>query len=51
MLVKRTKAIEKRFEEADQRRDCFLAEILQAMEREMNWAIHDVDYLIEELRE
>ena len=48
--MRRHKRIEARFDEADSQRDAFKAAALQAEQHGVSWAVHDLDYIVEDLR-
>jgi hypothetical protein len=50
-LVARHTGLETRLAEADQQRNCILAGELQARQHELAWAIHDLDWLVDDLKE
>lgn len=50
MLVQRKKRLDVRFDIADRTRDVFKAAELQAEQSGVNWSIHDLDFLVEQLR-
>jgi hypothetical protein len=50
MLMRRIARIEIRFEQADRQRNVFLAAELDAEKHGVSWAIHDLDYIVINLR-